>query len=234
MVRKILISLLCLLPVSSFALQVKNASPEETISAQVSAHTLSRIFVKGDRIQHVRGKKGLYQLQYDKKTGAIYIKPMTVYSNKPFNIFITTESGKDYPLFLIPIDTPSETVEIRPKHFNAKKAKHWEEQAPYQTTLLTLIQHMVNESTPPGYQLESPDKDYFWKAKPNLQVKLLNIYQGDRLQGEVAEVRNLSNRSVRIKEEDFYRHGIRAVALKSHLIKPKGVTQLYRVEDDQE
>src|SRR5580698_6090902 len=85
------------------ALQVKSAKDNETLFFKISEKEYSRIFVTSDRIVSVKGRNNFYEIKefkgkYD--DGVLYIRPSPFYQRKPFSIFISTEQGHHFTLFL--------------------------------------------------------------------------------------------------------------------------------------
>src|SRR5580658_6668200 len=118
-----------------FAMQVKAVKDNEKVDATISARELSRIFVSGDRIQSTRGLNGAYELMKDENQGSIFIKPAPFYQHHGFNLFVTTEQGHTYNLFLTPKNFPAETIELKPLSPSRLLAERWEKNLPYVDTL---------------------------------------------------------------------------------------------------
>jgi len=219
---------LLLLSSSSFALQTVLIGDDQTRNIDISAYDLTRIFVKGDRIQNVRGLEGAYFLIKDAGQGQVYLKPSLIFQQKPFNLFITTEQGHNYNLFIQAKGVPGQDIELKPTT-PSRVATIWEKNSAYSQVLLKLIAAMMNDDPPDGYAVLYPDK----KLKPvkysNFNIKLQKSYHGDHLYGEALIIQNQSRETITISETMFYQTNTRAVALADLSIPPKGQTMLYRV-----
>jgi len=166
---------------TSFALQVKPVKDNQTVMVKVSAKELSRVFVSGDRILNVRGLDGAYELKRDDNLGEIYVQPTIYYQHKAFNLFITTEKGHTYNLFLTPLDVPAESIEIKPQSPSLKLADRWEKNSPYGQTIIELMGYMSNGDHPEGYAVVSLGKIKPKKLASCLTMQLLTIYRGNHL-----------------------------------------------------
>ena len=122
----LLVSTLWLWSAYLHAEQVKPAQENKTITAKISAKDLTRIYVQADRILQVRGTDGTYHLEKDEREGAVFIRPRESHANKPFSVFLTTEQGRTYPLLLIPVDVPAETIALKPDSPSKTAATRWE------------------------------------------------------------------------------------------------------------
>jgi len=208
----------------ALSLEMQSAFDNQSIFAKVSANSLNRIFVTHDRIQSVRGIDGTYQLIEDPKTGNIYLKT----SFKPFNLFITTEGGHTYNLFLTPIAIPAETVQINPLSPNKKLAENFEKNTPFIKAITLLMTGMLNGDAPIGYAIV-PIKQAPHKLSRIFTIQLKTLFQGVHLQGQIWEIKNKVCRPIALVLPKFYFPGVRALALKSEVLPSCGVTMLYRV-----
>lgn len=225
-----LICLLVLLNTNiAYALQTKIVADNETITAYIAKSELTRIFVAGDRIKHVRGIEGVYTYQNDNEQGAIFIKPTVSYTKQPFSLFITTEYGKNYMLLLVPKETTADSIMLVPKDSNKPQAKKWEEFASYEHTLVRLIVAMVNNTIPEGYAVNHITKVKRLALKDMAYLQLITTYQGNYLRGEVYKLQNHLTKSITIAEQDLYRPTTRAIAISQHVIPPKKTTYVYLV-----
>jgi type-F conjugative transfer system secretin TraK len=211
-----------------FALQTVSIADNQTKNITVSAHELSRIFVNGDRIQNIRGLEGAYTLTKDTTQGQIYIKPTPPYQAKPFNLFVTTEKGHNFNLFVIATGIPGQDIELKPTT-PSKEAELWEVNSEYSQLLVKLIVSMANDEIPSGYSVSYPDKKTKDVKYGCLTLKLQKRYLGKHLYGETFLIENNRNKPVSVEEKMFYQNGARAIAILDFIIPAKGQTVLFRV-----
>lgn len=218
-----------LLDPSCFALQTVSIADNQTKNITVSAHELSRIFVAGDRIQNVRGLEGAYILTKDNAQGQIYVKPTSPYQAKPFNLFITTEQGRNYNLLVTASAVSGQDIELKPST-PGKEAELWEKGTEYSQLLVKLITSMINDEVPSGYLVVYPDRRTKKGIKHNqLTISLQKRYLGKYLYSEVLLVQNKSNNPINLNEVLFYQTGTRAIAFLHSVLPANGQTTLFRV-----
>jgi len=218
----------CLISFNALGFQGLNLNPNESATAKISSSELSRIFVEGDRIKSIRGMENSYIFKSDNTKGEIYLKPTAAYQGRMFTVFINTESGRTFTLLLIPIDATSQTIMIKPPAI-IKKAEKWERLLPYENTLLNIVLAMFNETELDGFEVKN-----VIDVKPKYlgdiaTLKLLTVYNGNHLTGEIFEVKNRKKTKIIITEKEFYKPNARAISLKDHVIEGEASTLLYVV-----
>jgi len=236
--HKLFIFLLsCILMLNSSlveALQIKSVKDNQTALIKISSKEQSRIFVQNDRILVVRGLDGAYELKKDDNIGDIYVQPSSYYQHKAFNLFITTEQGHSYNLLATPLEIPGETIEIKPLSPSLTLAEHWEKNSPYADTLVNLINSMVNNTNPDGYAVINLGKTKPKKLTNCLSMRLLTIYRGDHLHGEIWIIKNEAKNSTYVNPRDFYQDNSLAIALQNEALNAGDETVLYRVISDEQ
>jgi len=227
---RLFLSFLLTLPFGQdcFALQTITIADNQTKTITVSAHELSRIFVEGDRIQNVRGLEGAYTLTKDAAQGQVYIKPTPPYQAKPFNLFITTEKGRNFNLFVMATGISGQDIELKPST-PSKEVEPWERNSEYSQVLVKLITCMINGEVPSDYSVIYPDKKVKAVKYDNFTTKLQKRYLGKRLYGEVLLIQNRRNYPLSLNEAMFYQAGTRAVTILNPTLPAKGQTELFRV-----
>lgn len=228
--RNFLLIVICMLGITtSFALQIRTVKDNQTVSANISAKELTRIFVSGDRIQSTRGVNGAYELTKDEKLGAIFIKSSPYYLHKPFNLFITTELSHTYNLLLMPLDIPAENIELKPLSPSLTVANRWERNSPYLETLIHLMNDMTNSIRPEGYAVINLGNIKPKKVSSGLMMQLSTIYRGNKLQGEIWKLKNTCRSTLYLKAREFFQDNVRAISLEKETLRSFEETYLYRV-----
>lgn len=229
--NKLGIAILSLMSLQAYGLDVKTLADNQTALTKISAKEPTKIFVENDRIRKADGPEGAYdKIQYDAKTGEIFVKPSTAYQNKSFSLSIQTEQGHSYVLFMVPIDVPSQVIEIKPKSPVKKVAEHWEKNSAYSQLIIQLISSMMQGENPDGYAVTQggiTDKTTAYGNR--LSVQLKTTYTGSSIRGEVLKIKNTTSVPLNLEDRGFYQAGTRAVALESLQLAPGAMTTLYRV-----
>lgn len=197
-------------------------------TVKISNRALTRIFVKQDTIESVRGLEGAYILTKDEKAGEIYIFPTKPFKNKPFNIFLNTHEGRHFNLSLIPLNISSNSIELIPLS-SGKSADHFEKANFYEQTLVSLIQSLELSQVPEGYvSIRSKTSSFSWPWNA-MKMNLQEVYQGKELQAEKFQIENQSSKSLDLTELRFFQPGTLAIALEKLTLAPRQKTFLYRV-----
>lgn len=228
--KKIGLLLTCLsLSTVCFALQEKSITNNGSATAFVSIKGLTRIAIDSDRISHVLGPDGAYELKEDDKQGAIFVHPINDYQKKPFTLFLSTENNQNYVLRLIPRNQNADTILLEPLDSINPAAQRWETASPYTEAVTHLMSDMVNHNSPEGYAVDTSFKSKKQYLGNVATLKLAQIYSGAYLQGYVYCLTNTSSETITLSEREFYQPGDRAIALSNTLIMPEGQTWLYKV-----
>jgi type-F conjugative transfer system secretin TraK len=231
-IRIIIFIFISLIHSSAFALQVKAAKDNETLFYKISTKEFSRIFVSGDRIISIKGKNDSYELKefngkYDQ--GVLYLKPTPFYQRKPFSVFVTTEQGHTYTLFLNSMDIPAENIEIKPISASKRIATHWETNQSYSQLIIELMRQMVKEQQPEGYAVIPLGSVKPKKLSSGLTMQLLTVYRGSYLEGEIWRIKNNTKNLIHLLPREFYQDNVRAASLIDETLNCGDETILYRV-----
>jgi len=217
-------------PVLGFAFQgpqnVSVANNQES-TITLGSDDYNRLFVQGDRILQVRGDDGAYNVETDNVFGQVYIKPTSLES---FELYVTTETGKTYPLAVHVISGKREDVALLPKDEEKTKAASFESNTPYQQALVMLLRAMANGEPLDGFDVSQVKG----KAIPLGDVALMTqvgSYGGDSLVGEIYTLQNISSQALNIKPEQLYRNNTAAIAMQSENLPVKGSVRVFIVQN---
>lgn len=216
-----------------YAIQVKPIKDNGNVFVKIAAKEQSRIFVDHDRIVAVRGLDGAYDLKKDETLGDIYIQPTQFYQDKAFNLFITTEQGHTYNVLATPLNIPAETIELKPLSPSHPVASRWERNSPYSETIIHLIQDMTNAKNPEGYAVLNMGKVKPKKLTNGITMRLLTIYRGDKLHGEVWLIKNEKMQDSYVIPRTFYQSNVLGAAIQNERLPANAETLLFRVVSDE-
>ncbi len=110
MLPKILIGLMFLCTQVGYAVQTVSMENNEHASLDISNSGVTRIVVEQDRIRSLHGTEGEFQIQHDKLSGELFLKPLNAESN---TVFIGTEKGRNFTLTLSPKAIQPDTIQIQ-------------------------------------------------------------------------------------------------------------------------
>ena len=226
MFNKIIMLLTLSLPALAFAEQRLFIQEGGNVTAKIAASSLNRIAVQDDRIANIKGMTGQFQLEKDLNLGQIFIQPSLPEDKTPIHIYITTEQGKTYSLTLLSNDMPAENIVLVSNSVQDKEIS-WEKTSSYEAIIVSIIKAMHNDAQLEGFYLSQ-------KAKSDYQIHGLSIngrhaYLGSKLQGYSYEIKNETDDDVTLNTSDFYKHGIRAIAILDKSLPPQCKTTVYVV-----
>lgn len=199
---------------------------ESTIT--LGSDDYNRLFVQGDRILQVRGDDGAYNVETDNVFGQVYIKPTSL---QPFELYITTETGKTYALAVHVVSGKREDVGLVPKDAQETKAATFESNTPYQQAIVALLRAMANGEPLDGFDV-SQTKGKAIPLGNVASMTQIGSYQGDSLVGEIYTLQNISSQALTIKPEQLYRDKTAAIAMQSESIPVKGSVRVFIVQNE--
>ena len=97
------------------AMQILEAADHAELAAEISARSVNRIALHGDRIAKVVRSPDGFAVEHDAGSGDLYLRPTNsdVRALDPVTLFIGTEKGFTYRLRLTPADRDSAQILIR-------------------------------------------------------------------------------------------------------------------------
>ena len=157
---------------------------------------------------------------------SIYINLLDKSATAPQELIIVAGTGT-YPMLLIPKGIPTEMIIARTVTDTLRDADQWERSQDHVTNLKELVKAMYQETPPTGYSVTKEKRDATtWLGT---QRTVVARYTGASLEGEVHELKNVSDRPIRIAEHEFYDHGILAVSIERYELQPRDITTIYLV-----
>lgn len=210
---------LSLSPLPAWALQT--ITGPDTAVVKVSNSDLNRIVLPSKILKAYTSKP----LDVKVEGSEAYVK-MPSMITAPVELYFVTEEGT-YTLLLVASQTPAETVVIR----GGAKTPPDLESPDYIQQIKYLIRAVANGATPPGYDA-MPISD----GKEDCPVRECSLSAVRRLTGRnlvITEylLTNPTKESRTYYEDLFPRHGVRAIAIEQHELKPGGTTRLFRIEE---
>lgn len=158
----------------AWAMQILPATDHAELSAEVSATSVNRVALDGDRVARVIRSPDGFAVEHDPKRGDVYLRPLRARSSEaPYGaagadagadgpprtatLFLGTEKGFTYRLTLAAVDRDSAQVLIR----NAAALDAVESAAAFEgetrrAALVALVRAVARREPLPGYVIESP------------------------------------------------------------------------------
>lgn len=222
--NKAILILFCLVSQACYAAQTLSVDPHDTVEAIISNYDITKVVVAGDRIQSVRGMQGAYDINNDKQTGAIFLKPT---AEDAATLFIQTERGYAFQLHVVPEAVEANTIIVTPKQ---RQSTHVPKSSSAMHEIIALTKAMSTQSAAPDYYIESLDSEPPIVSM-STEAQLIKRYNGNEYLGELYILKNKLTSTIYLDERLFSAPGIRAVALAKHTLKPQQNTLLMKVRN---
>jgi TraK protein len=149
---------------------------------------------------------------------------------KPFYLFISTEQGRHYVLNLTPrCIHHADVLALKPQELEKQAAKTWEISERYTQTLIHLVDEILQQKIPSGYNHTVLKKPKEFNFGEYFDLKLTDQYIGVHLSVKLYQLTNHSRKIQSLAEEDLYQSGDRAIYLQAATLAPHQTTQLIKV-----
>ena len=141
------------------AMQILDAADHAEVAAEISARSVNRIALHGDRIARVVRSPDGFAVEHDAGSGDLYLRPTNsgVPALDPVTLFIGTEKGFTYRLTLTPADRDSAQILIRNAQAVPDEATAGLPLAgnPRMATLVRLVRAVARRELLPGYAIQA-------------------------------------------------------------------------------
>jgi len=223
-----LLPLLLALSSPASALQILDAKDGETVLGKISQKEITRISIERGRIRKVTGNTGEFVLEKDEDKGQIFIRPVSVDSTKPINLFITSERST-IGLVLQPVDTPSDTLVIREARDPLTSTSRMEKSGRHVRTIKNLLLAMAGDALPDDMVVREPTQELsLW---PGVRLNLQRVWLGTGIVGEKYQLANIGSTELNLAEGDLYKPGVMAVSLEQGRLRPGESTNLFVIRE---
>lgn len=219
---------ICLSSVA-MAAQEFDVKDGDAIQVKVSTNDLTRIKVHNGRISKVWGAGGQLHKEPDKKNGEVFVRPMPR-AKRDLSFFVQDDRGATYTIIATQYDIPSETVILKPKGAKANKRDiRRYKSIPLVKQVKTLVRSMALGEDAQGYTQEDHEQEIpLWNET---DIKLVRVYSGYKLSGEVYRITNVSGETMVFSETEFldFGEGVLAVSVQNLELPKSDTTFLYIV-----
>lgn len=182
-------------PNGQFQLMVSNTNP-------------NLIVIPGDRITGISSAAGKLTDKRNTRDGAVLFSST---GDKPFTLFIETEHGQVVSVQATPRAGEGHSYRLLNAEPVARPAaKTWETSQPYESLLVELNKSILKKRMPEGYAPASTEYDRL-SAPAGLSMRAEEAWTGNALRVVRYRVTNPFAYAVALKEQDFWRTGVRAV-----------------------
>ncbi|HCJ1109613.1 TPA: type-F conjugative transfer system secretin TraK [Legionella pneumophila] len=216
--------------------QIKTVRNYEDIFINASIKEPNNLMLEDDRVQQIKapgntlvdacnGKVNCKLI--DDTTGILTFLPSPLYHTRAFTINLLTEKGFFYNVRVEPKPIASQTIVFKSYKNPVIRARD-PRTSSYEKVMVGFLRALVNGYLPEGFTQTIPKKPSVYKAQKT-QLKRLLTVKGNRMRGEIFELKNVTNQPIDAKESWFNWPGTKGVALAKTHLAPLETTRLYRI-----
>ena len=210
------------------ALQIVDAQDGQTVLGKISRKEVTRIAFERGRVRKVTGNAGEFILEKDDERGQIFVRPVDAQSNKPINLFLTSERGT-VALLLQPVDTPSDSIVIRELKESSTAPTRLEASGRHVRTIKNLLLALADDALPEDMEVKEPARVVsLW---PGTRLTLQRILVGTGIVGEKYQLTNLGNTSMELSESALFKSGVMAVSVEQPSLRPGEATNVFVIRE---
>lgn len=174
----------------------------------ISATNPNMIFIPGDKIKAMTGPMGAMS---DKRRSGFGGVMFSTTRTAPFTFYLETELGQVVAVTATPIKGDGKVYRLLSSDpVERPEVRKWESGQPYETLLIALNKAVLTRVMPEGYAPIEPLRDGI-NTPAGLSVSPLQAWSGHALRIDQYRVTNSHAYGVALREQDFWRKGVRAV-----------------------
>lgn len=209
------------------ATQIVEHADRSHQEVHISASEQNLLSIEGRKIAHVvPSRKGVVSFLKDEVRGALYFAlAKTFPSTGTLTFFVADDQGAIYKLILIPRPMAGEEIILRPSQSVTQDLAKAQPGA-YLTAIRHLLLTMARGLRGEGEVIQVNKRLPLWREASLL---LLSQYPQADFIGEHYRLTNISEKAMRLAEQEFYRFGVLAVAMDRHSLAPGESTDIFMV-----
>lgn len=171
------------------------------------------IFIPGDRVIAITAQGGMLA---DKRTTSAGGVLFTAVATKPFTLFVETALGQTFSVVATPVRGEGRVYRLLSAEPPERpETRQWETARPYETLLVSLNRAVLSGVMPEGYGEVEPLANGV-RVPGGMTLSAAKAWAGDLLRVDRYQIRNANTWSVALREQDFWRPGVRAVMFDSN------------------
>lgn len=238
MFRYIVFSIICLISViQAHALNPIVVKNNGLSKVKISRKGVTRIGIVKDRISSIYGEEERYILEQEPQLGQVFLKPK---DKEPFQITIVSENGKIIDLHLTPTNIENKSIMLKVAGVAEGISSNSEENSnelklinSKTHTLKVLSIQKIKKLMRALFQRRIPrgfEEGNLKVATPvGLTLQKTKIYVRKGVYAGEGVLKNKTDKPIKLKETDFFKAGVRAVAISQNIIHPNETARVYIV-----
>jgi type-F conjugative transfer system secretin TraK len=209
-----------------YAVQTIEVEENGSYTVKASSSNPNRLAMeRGYRLSSVWGDDDSIQLEKDENNGYVLFQIKT---KKLFSIMVMDENNSNYTLKIVPVENiPGENIILSPKNDDYFNKFSISKNIPVIFRMKHLLRALALNKSQTGYRIQKTNQEIrFWKET---NIKLIKLYKGDDMNGEVYRLTNLTHDDMILTEREFGRLGknIRLVSIENKILKSGEHTRFY-------
>ncbi len=192
--------------------QEVDINPNARLALAVSNTDPNYISVMDDRVIAIQATQGVLS---DKRTTAGGAVLFSTVSDKPFTLFVQTESGFAFSVMASPRKQAGLSLVVNNRQVRGTEAaREWEgSQNTYSALVTSLITKFINNDKPSGF-VYTKNRDVLLSPSTEtyFSVRSVAAWQGDKLRIVRLDVTNRSTSRIELNERYFWSKGVMAVS----------------------
>lgn len=166
------------------------------------------IFIPGDKVTAITAQGGMLADKRLTSAGGVLF---TSVATRTFTLYVETALGQTFSVVATPVKGEGRVYRLMSAEPPARpETRQWETAQAYEKLLISLNRAVLTGVMPDGYGEVKPLSDGI-RVPGGFSVTPQKAWAGDQLRADRYELRNASTWGVALREQDFWKPGIRAV-----------------------
>lgn len=166
------------------------------------------IFIPGDNVTAITAQGGMLADRRLTSAGGVLF---TSVATRTFTLYVETALGQTFSVVATPVKGEGRVWRLMSAEPPARpETRKWETAQAYEKLLISLNRAVLTGVMPDGYGEVKPLSDGI-RVPGGFIVTPQNAWAGDLLRADRYELRNAGSWSVALREQDFWKPGVRAV-----------------------
>ncbi len=213
----------------AYALKTIDAQDKQTYYADGSAHDLNNISLENGRLRRILGNAADFIVEKDDKTGQFSVRFRD--AKKTSSVTVIADDGRTYTLVLKPVDKPAENFVIRDPMLIHKKKVDSGKKDQLEQAVRDLTLTMAGAKVPNSHVFSDDNQRIeelmLWQGTKFFRV---STYESGNLRGDKYRLYNVSDKPIRLAEQEFFKDGVIAVSIQTHELDIGRDTYVYVVK----
>lgn len=166
------------------------------------------IFIPGDKVTAITAQGGMLADKRLTSAGGVLF---TSVATRPFTLFVETGLGQTFSVVATPVKGEGRVYRLMSAEPPARpETRKWETAQAYEKLLISLNRAVLTGDIPDGYGEVKPLSDGI-RIPGGFSVTPQKAWAGDQLRADRYELRNAGTWGGALREQDFWKPGVRAV-----------------------